>query len=137
MKLVKVEKYAWKSMSEEAHRICFNEIKPADRERVDFALLITNDDDFPISYATCKELDGETIYLQFGGCFPGSKDTVYAFKAFNMGIEFLKKTYKNILFYVKNDNRPMLKFAMKVGFKIIGIKNFNGNILLEHSLGGA
>lgn len=132
MKVVKVEKYAWKSMSEEAHRICFSEVKPVGRERVDFALLVTNDDDFPLGYTTCKELDSETIYLQFGGCFPGTKDSVLAFKSYVAGIEFLKKDYKNVCFYVKNDNFAMLKFAMKTGFKIIGVKNRNGDILLEH-----
>lgn len=48
--------------------------------------------------------------------------------------EFCEKDYKRITTYIENKNTPMLKFAMKIGFRITGIRNYKNEILLEHLL---
>lgn len=123
----------WAVMSEDAHLAVFCEKRPWDFNRIDFALLAV--DEVPLQYVTCRELDKFTLYWQYGGSFPSCKGTPKSFAAYKALIEHVKTLeYKRITFLVENNNFSMLKFAMAAGFKIIGIKNFEGSILLEHVL---
>ena len=49
-------------------------------------------------------------------------------------VEWCKPRYKRITTLIENKNTVMLKMAMKVGFRVIGVRNFQGSILLEHLL---
>jgi len=121
----------WKPMSEIAHLAVFSEKRPWEYNRIDFALLAV--DEKPLQYVTCRELDHETLYWQYGGAFPSCKGSPKSFEAYLEIIEACKKMgYKRITFLVENNNFSMLKFAMATGFMITGIKNFQGSILLEH-----
>ena len=42
--------------------------------------------------------------------------------------------YKRITTYIQNTNSPMLRIAMKVGFKIIGTRTFKGDVMVEFLL---
>ncbi len=123
----------WKNHSEQAHAAVFGEIKRADLDRIDYAM-VSRDGDILTGYITCREWDAETIYWQFGGAFPGTKSTSLSFKSYTACVEYAKKRYKRVTTLIENTNPVMLKFAMKVGFKIVGIRNFRGQILLEHLL---
>jgi hypothetical protein len=72
----------WSDLSEEAHLLCFNEKRDTSMDRIDFALL-TTDGEKPLAYMTCKELDAETVYLQYGGSFPETQGTANSFRAYN------------------------------------------------------
>lgn len=123
----------WRPFSENAHLVVFNSTKPQEMERIDYALLCVSGVDV-LGYVTCRELDYESVYWQYGGMFPGTRQTVRAFSVYNKFIEWARSRYKRIMFYVENKNNAMLKFAMKIGFCVIGVRNIRGEVYLEHIL---
>lgn len=132
IEIKRIDKDTWrKHFSEYAHRICFDEVKDSSKERIDFALMGFKDGE-PAGYATCLELDSETIYMQFGGAFPNIKNSIYSMKIYQMFINQLKSKYNFIGTLIENKNFAMLKFAQKAGLLITGVRYFNNNILLEH-----
>lgn len=133
-KVLKIESDKWKELSEKAHLIAFNEKKPSDWDRIDFALLAVSDEDIPLAYMTCREFSHDTIYWQYGGAFPPVKDTIHSFKIYSAFKDWHSSKYKRAVTYIENTNSVMLKMAMKIGFKITGIRNYNNEILLEHLL---
>lgn len=126
----------WKqSFSENAHLIAFNKHKPATSERIDFALITANGDD-ALGYVTCRELDSDTLYWQYGGAFPGTKGTVMSWKGYAAQVSwcFDVGKYKRLTTLIENENVSMLKMALHVGFRVIGCRTFGGKIYLEHLL---
>jgi hypothetical protein len=132
---------SWALLSENAHKIAFGEIKPASMDRIDGALIAEDAFGIPMGYLTFRESDSETVYWQFGGAMPGTKDTIKSFKAYQGFVKFFEEQtkHKRITTLIENTNTVMLKMAMKVGFRIVGIRNYKGSVLLEHLLefGGA
>ncbi len=121
-------------MSENAHRAVFGKLKPAGFDRIDYALLAVSDG-VPRAYATAKETDFETVHWEFGGAFAGTIGTTASYRAFKGFIAAEQEAKrKRIRFYVENTNEPMLKLAMKTGFRIQGLRNYGGTVLLEHVL---
>lgn len=133
MNCIKLEKLAWRELSESAHLIVFNEIKSSALDRVDFALLIEDEQNKPMAFVTCQELDAFSLYWQYGGAFPDTKDTIYSIRSFELFLTWAReKGYQRVGFRVENNNYPMLKLAMKCGFKIVGLRAYAGYVLLEH-----
>lgn len=124
----------WAVVSEDAHKIVFGTHKPASRDRIDFALMTVDEQNVPLGYVTCREWDNETLYWQFGGMFPDTRGTPRSFRVYKEMLQWATDRYFRITMLVENTNVPMLKFALKVGFKIIGVRNYSGTVLLEHSL---
>lgn len=133
MELVKLSSSEWHNFSQEAHLICFNEEMSRELNRIDFAL-VSHEEGLPLAYTTCREFDAETIYMQFGGAFPSAKGTMKSFQSYMKILEALKSHYKRATTLIENKNIPMLKFAMKAGFLITGLRHYKGAILLEHLL---
>lgn len=131
--VIKIGEECWEKMSANAHLICFNEARPASFNRLDYALLIVNNENTPVSYITVKEFDEETVYWQHGGSFPGAIG-IPAWRSYNLAIEWSKDHYKRIFTLIENVNVAMLKMAMKAGFRIIGTKTISGSIMVEHFL---
>jgi hypothetical protein len=136
MRIERYEKEAWKILQKEAHVICFNESCPNAVDRIDFAYLAVGDDNLPCGYVTCKEIDERTVYFQYGGSFPGSRGTIKSFMAYELFIKEAKSKYKRIETLIENTNKVMLKFAFKVGFVVIGIKQIYGSTMLILELDG-
>ena len=135
MRIAKISPSEWRVLSENAHKIAFDERKPAEWDRIAFALMaIDEKTDTPMQYVTCQELDIGTVYLQYGGSFPGTKDTIHSLTAFQGFLTYLKGHYDRVFLKVKNSNFPMLKLAMKTGFLIVGVRMFDHSIFLEHLL---
>lgn len=134
VRVIKLSPSEWEKMSEDAHLVVFDELRPTRMDRIDFALLALDRDDNICAYVTCRELDEESVYWQYGGSFPGSRDTIKSFQAYQAFVRFSKENYKHVGTLIENTNQVMLKMAMKVGFIITGIRNFKGSILLEHQL---
>lgn len=124
---------AWKEYSAHAHRIAFGEVMPEGLERIDFALLLV-DGKKPLGYVTCRELDSETIRWQFGGAFPGTQGTAVTYRGYQAFVRHAMRDYKRIGTLIENTNVVMLKMALKVGFRVIGVRMFQGSVLLEHVL---
>lgn len=134
MEVLKIDSEHWISgFSENAHLAVFGEKKDRNLERIDFALLAVHDD-IPISYVTCRELDKESIYWQYGGCVEKYRGSILSYRATEKLLFWCKQRYKRCAFYVENDNKAMLKTALKLGFKITGVRNFKNVVLLEHLL---
>lgn len=130
-----IDKTSWaRYFSENAHRAVFEETKPASKERIDFALLAVTQEDEPISYLTARELDSDTLYWQFGGAFVKFRGTPYSFKSYEAFVEWTKARYKRVVTYIENSNVKMLRMAMAVGYRITGIRNYHGDVLLEHTM---
>lgn len=135
--ITKVSKEDWvRDFSEAAHKIAFGKHKPAEWDRIDFALLVSKDGKL-VGYATCRETDAKTLYWQFGGAIPGSLPTSVSLPAYIALAQWCQKNYATITTLVENDNFTYLKFAMRVGFKIIGVRMYNQTVLLEHALEGS
>lgn len=134
IKISVLPKHEWDEYAENAHLICFGEHREKSFNRYDFAVVAENEDGVPLAYSTVRENDAESAYMQYGGAFPSSKGTILSFKGYVEIVNYLKKRYKNINTLIENKNTPMLKFAMSVGFRIIGIRNFKNEIYLEHLL---
>lgn len=131
----KLTKEEWKPLSEQAHLVVFNEAKDASIERIDFALVAEDKDQVPCSYTTCRELDADSLYFQYGGSFPGTKGTTKSIAAFEGFVRWAKEAgYKRVTFYVENWNAAMLKLAMRTGFLITGVRNYKSHVLVEHLL---
>lgn len=128
--LKKLTPVEWAVLSEKAHQVVFDKKRPASMERIDYALLAT-ENDLLVGYLTARELDADSVYWQFGGAFP---DTA-ALKVFFAYQQFLNWTkeqgYKRITTLVENENLRYLKLAMKFGFRIIGCRFFEGEVLVE------
>ncbi len=134
MRVIQVSKDKWTELSEKAHLIVFNEVKKPELERIDYALMVESNSGIPLQYATCRELDAESLYLQYGGSFPGTKGSVSSLRCFEKLLEWAEFAgFRRVSFLVENTNEAMLKLAMRCGFLIVGIRNFKGLILLEHA----
>lgn len=131
--VLKLTPEEWKDIAKISHLVMFNETRDPEMNRVDFTLLYTKNN-YPAAYLTFMELDSETAYWGHGGVFPNIAKTFEVLKVYNTAIEYSKQKYKRVFTYIKNDNRSMLKMALHVGFKIIGIKFFKNEVYLQHIL---
>ena len=130
----KITAREWSEMSEKAHLICFSENRPAGMDRIDFALLNVRGADL-LSYCTVRELDKDSCYWQYGGAFPNTKGTPTSWRSYQMYADWcFSNGYQRISTYIENTNLPMIKIALKVGFKIIGTRTFKNQILVEFLL---
>ena len=130
MDLLSMDAKTWNEYAEMAHLIVFNENRPAELNRIDFAM-ITDIDATPQCYMTCRELDSESVYMQYGGAFPSCKGTTKSFTSYEMFVTELAQKYKRATTLISNQNIPMLKFAMKIGLRVIGIRIFKNEVFLE------
>ena len=128
----RIEKQDWYALAGPAHESVFNETWSADNERIDYTLLTVDEKNVLVQYATIREVDAETGYIQYGGSFPSYKGTTTAFESFRAILGYLYGQYRYVSFLTENTNFPMLKFAIKEKFYIVGMRNFKGHIMLEH-----
>ncbi len=132
IEIVCISPEMWKQhFADNAHRIAFDKRLSPEKERIDFALLAVKDG-CPGGYMTCRELNADRVYLQFGGVFPPHKGTVHVFSGYLQLIDWVSDRYKVLETCIENTNKVMLKMAMKAGFLIIGIRHYNGVTLLIH-----
>lgn len=135
LKVLQLFPTEWASMSEAGHLCLFNEVRPSDFDRIDYALLgVDQEGDRAIGYITVKELDHESVYWQFGGALPPIRDTIWSYRLYQEMLRWTFDRYERVTTYIENDNAVYLKMAAKVGFKIIGCRTFKKKIYLEHLL---
>lgn len=120
----------WRVLSESAHQAMFDEKRPSTMDRIDYALVL-KDEAGLVGYCTCRELDDESVYWQYGGAFPGTHSSPKAVEAYTVLVSWAHAKYKRITTLVENDNVRYLKLAMHAGFRIIGCRMFGGKILVE------
>lgn len=128
-------KEEWAAYSANAHLSVFKEIHDANQDRIDFALLAADENQTLILYCTFCELDRDSVYMQFGGSFPPYRGSPETYRGFCEFVSRLSKQYKHLYFHVEHSNFAMLKFAIKMECKIVGVSRARtGRILLEHHL---
>lgn len=128
----RIPAHAWiTQFSEHAHRIAFGEIMPKTLERIDYALLAVTEKE-SLMYVTCREIDEHSLYCQFGGAMPGAKGTPASREAADAIMAWIKSRYQRMGFMCENENYPMIRLAVNLGFKIVGLRNVKGSVLLEH-----
>lgn len=120
----------WKEVGEEIHQLVFNEYKSGELARFDFAMVVWEEEN-PIAYMTCRETDSESIYIGYGGVFPESRNVSKSVRSTGFLLETLQGTYKRANMLVENSNIAMIKMAFKFGFKVVGVANYRGSILLD------
>lgn len=131
--IIHFKKDEWTRFAEDAHKACFDKIFPAKSMRFDFALLVAKGD-LAMGYVTCREIAEDTVYIQWGGAFPGTRHSVNTWPGYLAIHAWLGQKYKKCVTHIENDNCVMLKMAMKRGYRICGLRHFENQILLEHLL---
>lgn len=118
--------------SEMAHKISFEEARPKEMDRIDFALLMINPlNERPGGYCTVRELDRDSVYLQYGGSFPETEKTISVAVLYSAMIDWLRERYQRVTTLVSNQNVGYLKLCMKYGFRIIGVRCFQNEVFVE------
>lgn len=122
----------WKYLAPHAHTISFGKAYEEGFDRISFALLVVDSScGVPMGFITVQELNKNHIYWQHGGAFPGTKNTVFSFRGYEAARDFCAKSYKSVSTFIENDNITMLKFALKLGFKIVGVKHLFDKTCVE------
>lgn len=123
----------WKTLSEDAHKVAFGTVKPVADERIDYALICVEGTKLQ-GYLTAKEMDGKTVYWQFGGAFPGTKGTPSTFKGYLAFVRWTMERYERVQTRIESKNTAMLKMALKVGFEVVGVRVAQGFTMVELEL---
>lgn len=123
----------WGLVSERLHAETFGEFRPDSLNRIDFALVYWLDDE-PLGYMTCREMDSESVYIGYGGILPKNRRNPKSFTGYMELLMYLQERYLRASTLIENNNVEMIRLAMKVGFRITGVRNFKGQIFLEHTI---
>ncbi len=128
----KIDDQTWvNDFAEDSHLVVFGEFRPKSLNRIDFALLILDFEGKASGYATCRELDKETLYWQYGGAFPNYKGSIYTVQGFHKLVEWCSAHYQRVTTKVENTNITWLKFLFKGGFIPVGMHVFEGRTYIE------
>jgi hypothetical protein len=120
----------WRKVSKEIHRYAFNEIIDDDLETISLALMAMKDET-PQAYCTLIDMDKYTCYMQHGGALPAAKGTINVAKGYVKMVEWVKNKYPRITTRIRNDNVSMIKLALGVGFKIVGVEVYEDGVFLS------
>lgn len=120
----------WFSFMSVAYPLVFGEHRNPSDEKVDF-VLITKNEEKVHGFVTCKIMDSETVYWQFGGAMLGTKGTLAVINSYLMFINYCREKYKRITTRIENNNIPMIRLALKCGFLVQGVWIFKGKTYLE------
>lgn len=133
IRVEKISPQAWKSIGAKAHQLAFGEGRPTGQERLDFALLVLEDDTI-LGYMTCRELDAVTLQWLYGGVI-GKSHACLTWRGLRAAIHWCKAAgYEKLLSIVENTNRAMLKLELTLGFLIFGLRMHAGHVLVENFL---
>jgi hypothetical protein len=137
--VTKVSLEEFNVIAEDVHKGCFQEMRPKEMNRFDYALLTSTEKNGLTSYSTILEHDSASAYMQHGGTFhPDNK--MLTTKSYLKMIEWLKGHYPVLTTRIFNWNVSMIKLALQAGFLIHGVEyyhdteNFKGGILLNLKL---
>ncbi len=132
--MITVERYTpsdWGTIAGDAHRAVFAETLPPEFDRIDFALMAVHAGKTPLGYLTARELNAQSVYMKHGGVFPPAAGKTIVLPVYLALLRYLDEYYRLITTLVENTNVPYLKLALTAGFLAVGIRNFQGSILLE------
>jgi hypothetical protein len=125
-----ISREQWAEVSEVVHAEVHDKHKPASWDRIDYALLVTRGQE-AVGYVTVRETDHETVYWQFGGGFGWARKSVLMLMSLKALVSWQLEKSKRITMLVENTNVSMLSLAMKIGFRVIGLRVVNTHVLCE------
>lgn len=126
------DRAAWSQIADKVHGAVFQESRPPDFERYDFVIVAEEQEgEKLVGYCTCAEVNSEIVKLNFGGVMPNFRRTPMVVESYRFFLNALRSRYHAALTLIKNDNLPSLKLAMSQGFRVVGVTNYRGDILLE------
>ena len=121
----------WKEFASTAHEAVFKEGLAKNCAEIDYALVIVDEENnTPCGYVTVKDMKNGICYWQHGGVFEGVKGTPKSFKVYQFAVNWAKDKYEKVFTMIENKNIAMLKFALSVGFIIIGMKLVSDKLIL-------
>jgi len=120
VKLEQVSPDQWSQLAEDAHLICYNEIRPKWMNTIDYALVVYDEEKIKM-YATIIEMEKGVAHMQHGGAMPETKGTAVSFRAYKSIIMHLAEKYEATVCNIENTNRNMLMIALKMDFIPVGI----------------
>lgn len=122
----------WEMYAATANKELFGDMYPDEVYKdYDFVVLVTNEDKDKVCYSTVKELDKETVYLNFGGTFSKFRGKGLTNECFNKIVSCLKDKYKRLGLTCRTKNIPMIKVGLNEGFEIVGMRMVYGFVNLE------
>ena len=128
-----VEKAEWESIESFAHEELFGKEYLDLYKDYNFAVLVSGGADM-VCYATIKELDADTAFLNFGGTFKKYQSQYLTSECLKKIKDTLTKKYKYVGFCCRTKNIAMIKVGLNNGFNIIGMKLVLGLPNLEFLL---
>lgn len=127
--VIRYEANEWREYASDAHKLVFKELRPAELDRISYALLCVHAGGV-VGYVTCRELDAESLYWQYGGALDECRGAL-AVRGFRSFLSYTRERYRRVTTLVSNGNIGYLHLAMKEGFRIIGTRCFKGEIFVE------
>lgn len=116
-----ITKEQWKAVERESHADLFGDEYGELFKEYNFVVLVTLGPDM-VCYATIKELDGDTAFLNFGGTFRRYRGQNLTSQCLEKILACLKPQYKYIGFCCRTKNIAMIKVGLNNGFQMIGMK---------------
>ncbi len=140
LRLTRMDMEVWRDVEPGVESMVFGESRPHGFSRADFVLVADlGTPESLVGYVTMLELDAATLYWQHGGSFPKYRGSIQTFRAYEEVRKWCEaEGYAQATTFILNENVAMLKMAMRLGFRIIGVKIFKGQVFchLELKLGG-
>jgi hypothetical protein len=134
MRLESVSPDTWRKLAREVHAQVFRHAYDPTWDRLDQALLLVDENRSVKGFATVREQDQHTAFLEWGGAMPKARFSMDAVRGWEQVLEWCRERYPRVKMFVENTNFPMLKLAIASEFKVIGLKCHEGRIYLEHTL---
>lgn len=91
-----------------------------------YVLAVYGDNHSLCSYISVDELDGESVYLLYGGMLVEWQGKGMATDIFGLYLGYLKEHYKRVGFLTKTTNKKMINLGHKMGFEIVGMRMEHG-----------
>ena len=110
----------------------FDEVK---KSLFDAAILVVDDNECPISFATYKQLTEDSVYLEHGGSFPDYRNKPEVKPSFQEMLKFLQLIgAKQITLSTRNENVPMQRLALSSGFIPTGMHMIPDGLFIQYEL---
>jgi hypothetical protein len=125
----------WAEIAEVARLKSFGDFRPASFDRIDFAMLLLDDQNRPVGYANGSALTADTWHMKYVAAF--HRDVgIHVMGDFDPIVHGHLRAlgFRRVLTHISPENLPALRFTMKLGYRICGYANFANEPLVELTL---
>lgn len=130
---IEIDRHEAKDMQrvlDKAYQVVFGGERPEGDLFSKYALIARDDEGALLGYATLREVDDKTVFIPFGGIMPGLRGEKSL--EISMAIRnFLFEQYTKITGVVASENVAALSLGFKLGFRVVGMRTHEGQLLLE------